>query len=176
MNKRESVKNDLLVFRAQSGDADALAQLVEAWQPRLWAFARVLAGDDETAWDVTQDTWVAVLRHLPRLHDPARFRPWIFRIVRNKAADKVRRGMRQRSVLREHATNRGEESARKRYDIRDALGSLPEPDGSLLALHYFEGFAYEELATILDVPLGTVKSRLHEARKKLRSLLEKDHE
>ncbi len=176
MNTRESVKYELLVLRAQNGDADALVRLVEVWQPRLWAFARVLAGDDETAWDVTQDTWVAVLRDLHRLHDPARFRPWVFRIVRNKSADKARRRNRRRKLLRERALSREKETVREQYDLRDLLGSLPEQDGSLLALHYLEGIAYEELAAILDVPLGTVKSRLHEARKKLRDLLENDHE
>ena len=174
MNSRERITNELLVLRAQAGDSDAMAQLVEHWQPRLWAFARVLMGDDQSAWDVTQDAWLAVVRDLPRLEDPARFRPWIFRIVRNKSADRIRRSQRQRRLLHDYAENASGETAPESGTVRDVLGSLPEKDGSLLALHYIEGFGYEELAAILDVPLGTVKSRLHAARERLRKLLESD--
>ena len=90
MDKEQAIRDEILVLRAQMGEADALAALVQGWQPRLWAFARVLTGDDEAAWDVMQDVWVAMLRDLRRLGAPARFRPWVFRIVRNKSADRIR--------------------------------------------------------------------------------------
>lgn len=175
MNSRESVNDELLVLRAQIGDSDAMAELVESWQPRLWAFARVLMGDDESAWEVMQDVWLAVVRDLRRIEDPARFRPWIFRIVRHKAADKIRWWQRHRSLLREHAANADREIPIETNEVRELLSTLPEQDGSLLALHYLEGFGYEELATILEVPLGTVKSRLHKARQEFKKVLERNH-
>lgn len=174
MDKRDRIRNELLVLRAQAGDSGAMAQLVDEWQPRLWAFARVLAGDDETAWDVMQDVWVSVLRDLRRLQDPTRFRPWIFRIVRNKSADVVRQSGRRQKLIRAQDARPSKEAIPNRVEVHDALSSLPEHDGTLLALHYIEGFAYEELATILDVPVGTVKSRLHAARERLKNLLETD--
>lgn len=173
MNKRESVDQELLVLRSQTGDSDAVTQLVEYWQPRLWVFARTLVGDDESAWDVTQDVWLAVMRDLRRLQDPGRFRPWIFRIVRNKAADKVRGWQRQRRLLREQAAIAGQQIRHETNDVRELLSTMPKPEGSMLALHYLEGIGYEELATILDIPVGTVKSRLYKARQEFRKLLER---
>jgi RNA polymerase sigma factor (sigma-70 family) len=124
MNSRESVTNELLVLRAQTGDSDAMTQLVEHWQPRLWAFARVLMGDDESAWDVTQDVWLAAVRDLRCLQDPARFCPWIFRILRNKGADKIRRWQRQRRLLPEHAVNAGRETTPETSCVWELLCSL----------------------------------------------------
>ncbi|MFA6242897.1 MAG: RNA polymerase sigma factor, partial [Candidatus Hydrogenedentales bacterium] len=174
-NRHEHITNDLLVLRAQDGDSDAIGQLVEHWQPRLWVFARVLTGDDEGAWDVMQDAWLAVIHGLRNLHDPSRFRPWIFRVVRHKAADRIRSRQRQRKLLNEHAASAVREAPPETNEIRDLLGALPEQSGSLLALHYLEGFDYEELAAILEVPLGTVKSRLYKARQDLKTMLERDH-
>ncbi|MBI5093703.1 MAG: RNA polymerase sigma factor [Candidatus Hydrogenedentes bacterium] len=175
MNKREQIDDELLVLRAQTGDSDAMGRLVERWQPRLWAFARVLTGDDEGAWDVMQEVWVAVIGGLPRLEDPARFRPWIFRIVRYKAADRIRSNQRQRKLLRERAANPGQVTTAAANEVRELLSAMPEQDGSLLALHYLEGVDYEELAAILDVPLGTVKSRLYKARQEFKKMLEHGH-
>lgn len=175
MNTQDTVKIDLLVLRAQAGDSESLAQLVDLWQPRLWPFARVLTGDDESAWDVMQETWLAVLRDLQRLQDPARFRPWVFRIVRNKAADRVRHSIQERKALARQTSEAPDECVHPREDMRDLLGAMPEQDASLLALHYLEGVTYEEMAAILEVPTGTIKSRLHAARGRLRAILENEH-
>lgn len=175
MNTKDTVQSELLVLRAQAGDSESLAQLVDLWQPRLWPFARVLTGDDESAWDVMQETWLAVLRDLNHLQDPACFRPWVFRIVRNKAADRVRRCVRERDALARQVPEAPDPQVNPEADIRDLLGALPEQDACLLALHYLEGVTYEEMATILGVPTGTVKSRLHTARGRLRTMLENDH-
>lgn len=175
MNTQDTIRIELLVLRAQAGDSESLAQLVDLWQPRLWPFARVLTGDDESAWEVMQETWLAVLRDLKRLQDPARFRPWVFRIVRNKAADQVRRRIKERKSVERQTLEVPANCAKPREDIRDLLGTLPEQDACLLALHYLEGATYEEMATILGVPTGTIKSRLHAARGRLRATWENEH-
>ena len=175
MDRQVAIRNELLVLRAQAGDGEALAQLVDEWQPRIWAFARVRTGDDESAWEVTQEVWAAVLRDLRRLQAPERFRAWVFRIVQNKSTDRVRRLVRQRRLRRDFEETRKCGGSDGGDDIRDILGSLPEEDASLLALHYLEGFSYEELASIVGVPCGTVKSRLNTARGRLRRLLETEH-
>lgn len=172
MKKAGDIRNDILVLRAQAGEAEALGQLVEIWQPRLWAFSRALTGEDQAAWDITQDVWLAVLRGLPRLQDNSRFKQWVFQIARNKCADKVRRAARRRKFLRQNAPGNQPKMSTAPMDVRDALSALPEQDASVLALHYVEGASYEELAAIFNVPVGTVKSRLHNARTKLRVLWE----
>ncbi len=175
MNTRDEIQSQLLVLRAQSGDSGAMTQLVEQWQPRLWTLARLLSDDDEEAWDVTQETWLAVVRDLHRMNDPTRFRPWVLRILRNKAADKVRRRQRGRSIALDRAAEPAVEVSTDAADVRSLMSALPEQDRELLARHYFEGVEYPELAAMLDVPVGTLKSRLHAARQRLRKLMERDH-
>lgn len=175
MNTQDTVRVELLVLRAQAGDSESLAQLVDLWQPRLWPFARVLTGDDESAWDVIQETWLAVIRNLKHLQEPARFQSWVFRIVRNKAADRVRHNVQERKALASQAQQAADARVAPREDLRDLLGALPEQDACLLALHYLENVSCEEMATILGVPTGTIKSRLHAARGRLRTMLENDH-
>jgi RNA polymerase sigma-70 factor (ECF subfamily) len=175
MNTRDDIQSQLLVLRAQSGDSGAMTRLVEQWQPRLWTLARLLSDDDEAAWDLTQETWLAVVRDLHRMHDPTRFRPWILRILRNKAADKVRRRQRQRTAVVERREEPAMEISTDEADVRSLLSALPEPDRELIARHYFDGVEYPELAAMLNVPVGTLKSRLHAARQRLRKLMERDH-
>ncbi|MBI2422146.1 MAG: sigma-70 family RNA polymerase sigma factor [Candidatus Hydrogenedentes bacterium] len=176
MKTPETIRTESLVLRAQTGDAEGFAELVETWQAGLWSFARVLTGHDESAWDVTQEVWLAVVRELPQLQDPARFPAWIFRIARNKAADLIRRRSRQRAYIQDRADADRMEARNDPIEVRDVLESLPQEEASLLALHYLQGFGYEELAGILGIPLGTVKSRLHKARQTFRARLEQDHE
>ena len=175
MNKREHIDSDLLVLRAQDGSSEAMDRLVTLWQPRLWAFARVLTGDDEEAWDVMQEAWLAMVDGLRRLHDPSLFRPWAFRIVRHKAIDRIRVRQRRRKLESDQAAAAPLVAQPEANRVRDLLAAMPEQTGSLLALHYVEGFDYEELAAILGVPLGTVKSRLFKARQDLRTMLENGH-
>lgn len=151
-----------------------MTQLVERWQPRLWTLARVLTNEND-AWDITQETWLAVVRGIDRLRNPAGFSTWAYRIVRNKAADRIRQRMRQRSVSEEEPAGSTSSPHTDVSDVHAALATLPAADRELLTLHYLEGMQYEELAEILDIPLGTVKSRLYKARERLRTLMEQDY-
>lgn len=83
----EQIADEILVMDCQSGRVGALEILVARWQKRLWRYAYGLTGDTEAAWDVTQDSWLAIIRGISRLNDPARFRSWAYRIVTNKASD-----------------------------------------------------------------------------------------
>ena len=88
----DQIADELLVLGSQAGDTTAWRRLVERWQPRLFAQAFRLAGTREGAADITQESWLAIVRSLRRLDDPARFRFWARRIVANKSADWVRQG------------------------------------------------------------------------------------
>ncbi|MCC6794995.1 MAG: RNA polymerase sigma factor [Candidatus Hydrogenedentes bacterium] len=149
-----------------------MASLVDRWQARLWAFARVLSGNDEAAWEIVQETWVSVVANLDSLHDAARFRTWVFSIARHKYVDSVRKWQRLEQAKTSVSATRAVNATSESGDIRDILGLLPEQDRSILALHYLDGFEYQEMAGILGVPVGTVKSRLHKARTELKSVLE----
>ena len=104
----EIVLDELLVLEAQGGDARALAQLVERWQPRVLRHALALTERQELAADVAQETWIAVAKGIRKLDDPACFPRWVLRVVTNKCADAIRELARRRKLL-EHVA---EESPR----------------------------------------------------------------
>ena len=95
----DQIADELLVLGSQAGDTTAWRRLVERWQPKLFAQALRLAGTREGAADITQESWLAIVRSLRRLDDPARFRFWARRIVANKSADWVRQQQRQRKLM-----------------------------------------------------------------------------
>jgi len=120
-----------------------------------------------------QETWAAAVAGIRRIQDVVAFPRWMFRIVGNKAADRLRRATRQRRL-----TERLEADAEycavspPQHDaIHDAFARLPRDQRALLSLHYVEGFTTAEIAEILGVPQGTVKSRLYHARRALRQIM-----
>lgn len=83
----DDVYDELLVLRCQEGDQDALDELVARWQRRLFDHARRLTQQTDAAWDVVQEAWMAIVRGIGRLQDPASFRPWAYRIVTFKCTE-----------------------------------------------------------------------------------------
>lgn len=177
MNAGRDIDDALLLLRAQNGDAQAFADFVSRWHDRLCEHARRLTGQRAAADDVVQETWIAVLAGLGRLADVDAFRTWVYRILSRKAADWVRRRQRQRRLGRafaEQAVSVSDSKNRSEQieSLDDALKLLAPPLRHAVLLHYVEQFSVEEVAGILGIPRGTVKSRLHNARKQLRALME----
>jgi RNA polymerase sigma factor (sigma-70 family) len=176
MRIADDIYDQWLVLRAQDGDAATLAELVDRWQPRLLRHAIRLTGTSDGAADVTQLTWVAIIGGLHRLNDPACFRRWAFRIVGNKAADFVRSRQRDRtqttSLLAEPADPcPGELLSTKEDEIallQTTLRQLSPEHRAVLSLFYVENMSLIEIAEVVGAPLGTVKSRLHYARSRLK--------
>lgn len=183
MSRRERINDELLVLRCQEGDSAAFAALVDRWQPRLWRHAWRLTGEENAAWDVLQEAWIAVSRGLRRLEDPAAFPAWAYRIVSRKCHDWIRREQRRRRAVGTYAQEMRPQEEQppaddsRADDLRQALRRLPGQDRAILALRYEEEFSTAEIGEILRIPPGTVKSRLHYARERLRKYLEEnDHE
>lgn len=172
----ESVYDELLVLRAQAADADAFAELFSRWNPRLTAYAFRLTGRRDAAQDAVQETWLAILRGLDRLEDPARFPAFAHRIATRRCADWTRRVVRDRRALASaceaNARETGAELASDTHRLRDALARIPVAFRVAVTLHYLHDLSVAEIAGLLGVPAGTVKSRLHDAREKLRSALD----
>ncbi len=179
LRSAHDIQDELLVYRCQDGEADALRELVERWHGRLFAHAFRLTGQREEAADAVQDAWLAIVRGIRRLDDPARFRSWAYRIVTYKAIDRVRRAQRQRKTLRvaaESSEVERIESRAEQTDEMDALrAGLSELSGdrrAILTMFYLESMPMSEIAVALGIPVGTVKSRLHHARLTLKETLE----
>jgi RNA polymerase sigma-70 factor (ECF subfamily) len=166
----EQLVDEILVMDAQSGRVQAMEMLVARWQKRLWRYACRLTGDAEAAWDVTQEAWLGIVRGITRLGDPARFRPWAFRIVTNKTRDWIKKNSVPRQPPATPAEKTGRQHGDTTDDLQQILTRLPERSRTVLTLYYLEEFSLSEVARILRVPKGTVKSRLHTARAEFKRL------
>ncbi len=172
-------------MRCQDGELDAFRELVDLWQSRLFRFVYRLTENREACADVTQECWLAVVKGIRRLDDPSLFRAWLFRIASNKSVDWIRREQRTRKTSDELSAEVKAESINLVDDIgaddtideitqlRRALRKLPAEQRKILNLRYLEGIKTDEIARLLEIPAGTVKSRLYHARISLRELIEK---
>jgi RNA polymerase sigma-70 factor (ECF subfamily) len=182
MSQKERLNDELLVLRCQEGDAEAFELLVGRWQQRLWRHAWRLTGDETAAWDVIQEAWIGISRGINRLADPAAFGAWAYQIVSNKCRDSVRRDRRRRDAAETYSEwirqqEQGAAVAEEQHNsVKEALEQLPGPDRAILSLRYEEQFDTAEIACVLGIPEGTVKSRLFHARQRLRRYLENDDE
>jgi len=174
-----SALDDYLVVECQLGSTEAFRALVHRWQGPLARRARDLTGDREAALDVVQESWIAVVRGLHGLRDPAHFRSWALRIVANKARDWIRREQSRRRTAGKLALDAAspappEQSHVDLERVRTGLAALEPSQRMILRRHYLEGRSVAEIATELGLPMGTVKSRLFNARNELRHRLEED--
>lgn len=170
MKSSEHIIDELLVLRSQDGDRQAFEELVARWQERLWRHARLLTGDQDAAWDALQETWLAIVKGLKRLNDPAAFPKWAYKIVNDRCVDWIRRQQRQRKFEDQPPEDHRPDDLQG--SLRLAMEHLPVEQRALISLHYAEGYGMAEIAEILGIPEGTVKSRLFAAREQLRKLME----
>jgi RNA polymerase sigma-70 factor (ECF subfamily) len=171
----EQLVDEILVMDCQSGNVKALDMLVSRWQKRLWGYAYRLTGDYEVAWDITQDSWLGIIKGLRRLNDSASFKVWAYRIVTNKANDwrRMTRSVKTSSIEElPDGELAGEESA----GVRELLDKLDMSKRVVLSLYYFEQLSVAEIGEALKIPNGTVKSRLHNARKEFKELWQQSAE
>lgn len=175
----EQIADEWLVLSAQSGSATAMEALVRRWQPRLLAHARQVTGRTDVASDVVQEAWLAIMRSLEKLRDPAAFRSWAYRIVHARAVDWVRKNKRQRDVLEDQAPDEipaplesQHATGDKRPALAAAIEKLAAKQRVLLRMFYLERMRVREISAALGMPVGTVKYQLFQLRQQLKSLME----
>jgi RNA polymerase sigma-70 factor (ECF subfamily) len=171
----------LLVLRCQAGDEEAFAQLVERYQPGLrYYLGKMLFGVCE-ADDVLQEVWLEVYRSIARLNDADAFRAWLYQVARRRAIKLFRRRRLQFESLEDVGSDElGAEAdafaAEEVRGVHRALDELPAAQREVLVLRYVEGMSYEEIARVVDCEVGTVRSRLHYAKRAVRIRLERKAE
>jgi len=173
--------DDILVRRCQSGDRDAFGLLVRRYAGRAVGGATVLLGNRDDALDASQEAFIRAWRNIRRFNGRSRFYTWYAALMRNVCLSRLRR-RRRRGTMAELAA---EPPARadqwdpavlaERNEQIDrlwrAIGALPLHHREVIDLSHFQHLSYRQIAEALDVPLGTVMSRLHNARKALRDTL-----
>lgn len=178
MNK-DKIFDELLILKCHEGDTKAFRLLIKRWNKKLIYFACKFTHDVESAQDVVQNSWIAIHKGLHKLQDPSKFTTWAFRITYNKSMDALRSSRNKNEVaLNDQADF---EEVKEEDDswntISDLLKKLPEQHKLILTLFYLEQQSVKQIASVLKLPEGTVKSRIFYARELLkRKYKEVNHE
>jgi RNA polymerase sigma-70 factor (ECF subfamily) len=162
-----------LLMRAQQGDAVAVERLIELYQDTIYSMAVSFTRDPHQAEDLAQEAWIKILRGLPRFRHDSKFSTWLYRITMNTFLNATRAVKREQEVVGSLA---GESEAAAPHveatlDVHEAVRALPEEFRSVVLLRYVADLSYKEIASVLELPLGTVQSRLKRALDKLESSL-----
>lgn len=155
-------------------------QLLKIWYPKLLRYSARQLSDSDAAKDVVQDTLVLIAKKIRKLKDPVAFPKWAYQILHRRGVDYQRSEMRRRSrearcaqpegTLPESANPENEVDAKQ--SVKVAIAELDSDSYTVVHLYYLHDLSLREIATICSIPVGTVKSRLHTARGKLKRLLE----
>ncbi len=190
----QKLSNHDLILRCQEGTSPnrpAFSELLKRYQSHVDKILYHLAPDWSDRADLAQEVWIRVYRNINRLHDPVKFRGWLSRIATNLFYDELRKRKRVRYPLSLDAPRAmddgeiewevacdgpgpNEDLATKEFydQLNRAIADLPEAFRTTIVLREIEGLAYEEIAQITKVSLGTVKSRIARARAKLQIVLQ----
>lgn len=181
-----------LVTRAKQGDQDAFAQLVEANQNRIYSLTLRMTGHPEDAADLAQDAFLRAWRTLPSFQGDSSFSTWLYRLASNLCIDFLRQEKRKKANLTVMSLDDDEDSPSaeipdrrfapenelQRKELRHAVGQallqLSDEHRQVLVLREADGLSYTEIAELLNLEEGTVKSRIARARLSLRNILQKD--
>jgi len=160
------------IQRCRHGEIDAFRHLVHRYQRRALAHARALTGSDADAADMVQSAFLDAFRELERFDQTREFYPWFYVLLRNRCFKQWRRTAdRGANVTLDEITTRDVAPVEELYDLRTALHRLEPKDREVLVLKHLDGWTYDELAERLEIPRGTVMSRLFHARRRLKELL-----
>lgn len=177
-----SENEQLPVREARSGDAAAWNALFKRYQLPLYSYVFELVHEKQLSLDIVQETFVNAARHLGTLRDDRKFGSWLFGIAHQKCVQRWRtKYLDEISLNTEMSDYADEGDSPAEWLIRreeeeafmNTIEQLPAAQRATLVLHFIEEFSLEDIAAITEIPLGTVKSRLHFAKKTLRKLLEK---
>ncbi|MBJ7304592.1 MAG: sigma-70 family RNA polymerase sigma factor [Gemmataceae bacterium] len=194
-NTPERSDEELLkLFRA--GNASAFDALVHRYEGELFGYLNRYLRNRELAEDTFQTTFMTVYQKAETFEEGKRFKPWLYAIATNQAIDASRKRKRRQTISLENEWDSGESSAKagslrdvlesnnekpdssammdeKKVQVRQAIDTLPENLRQVLLLAYFHEFKYQEISEVLEIPLGTVKSRLHAALEKFQQSWER---
>ena len=172
-----------LIRRSQKGDGEAFGQIIERYKSKLFNLAYGMIGDRSEADDLAQEVFIKAYYALPKFQFRSEFGTWLYRIAVNHVRDYLRKNKHRLDELSIHALGETIPGAagttyedkqleeRRRTLVQAALRRLPDKYRTILALRDMQGMPYEEIAHILSLSPGTVDSRLHRARRKLREKL-----
>ncbi|MBN1972733.1 MAG: RNA polymerase sigma factor [Sedimentisphaerales bacterium] len=172
MDEKQQLYTEILVIRSQQGEKEAFELLVELWQKPLLTFALRYLKQESEALDAVQETWITVIKKLKKLKETSLFTSWLFRILTNKCIDRIRKKQNEEKLI--NNANPKSETSKTTYeneDLEQALQKLPDEHKTLIIMRFGQGLQVGQIAALLNIAEGTVKSRLHRALARLREML-----
>jgi RNA polymerase sigma-70 factor (ECF subfamily) len=177
---KQILESAILVTRCQRGERDAFAGIVRLWERPLFYYLRRLAPSEADTWDVLQDTWLRVFRAIKTLRDPRTLPAFLYKTARNVALARLRLGAEPEREPAHAETGAAPDYAFIAFDdaeqVHHTLDQLPLAQREALTLYFLQDLTIDEIAEVLGVPPGTVKSRLHYAKSAVRRIIEKGDE
>ena len=176
LSDRQLLESALLTVRYQRGDRKTFEGIVQLWEPSLFYYLRRLAPSEADAWELLQETWLKLFRSLGSLRDPQAFPAFLYKTARNTALSRLRkRGLAEveNDAGEVHDESAGDDISAfdNAEEVHRALDQLPLLQREALTLYFLEDLSLDEMAALLEVPLGTVKSRIHNAKAAMRNIL-----
>lgn len=171
----EKAQIEILVIDAKQGDEKAFTALCQYFHPALLRFAYKLCSNETLAHDAVQNSWIKITKSLHQLQDPRAFRSWLYQAVRWQTVDLIRKNTKEINMLVDEGIDElvieTNENVNNNEDLSIHLNKLPDIDKQAIHLFYLEEMSLEEIAIVLDKPIGTIKSRLNRARFTLKKLM-----
>ena len=175
LNSPDKIFDELLLLRYQDGDKKALELLIKRWNPKIMNYAIRNTGDYQGAEDVAQEVWISMLKGYQQIRNFRKIGTWLLGVTHNKSVDWIKKNpkpINQQPGENIESPNENKEEQINR--MRQALTQLNMDQQNVLSLFYLEGFTLHEIADILDISIGTVKSRLFYARESLKKQIQKE--
>jgi len=169
----EQAKIELLVMDAKQADEQAFTELFQYFNPGLLRFSYKICKNEQLAHDAVQNAWIRITKSLKQLQDPRAFKSWIYQTTRWLTLDLIKYQAKE-SVLQVDTSIDDLVDIQNEYDdtLLLYINELPEIDKCTIHLFYLEQMSLQEVSLILEIPIGTVKSRLNRARKLLKQKIE----
>ncbi|MTI80095.1 MAG: sigma-70 family RNA polymerase sigma factor [Firmicutes bacterium] len=161
--------DELLVKKAVKGDSASFLKLSKQYQNGLYRTAYGMLGNEHDAADAVQETLLKAYRDLNKLRNPQQFKSWFYRILVNRCIDIMRQRQRTTPVEEVWIPDTVENNVEASMDISQAVSKLDEEHRAVVVLRFFQDMKVNDIALVLNCPVGTVKSRLYRALKKLKS-------
>ena len=176
MNDSSKTFDGLLVLQYRSGKKQALGLLVDRYHKKLCRHSFGYTNDINASQDIVQDCWSIMIRKIDNLNEPNRFGGWAFRIVTRRSLDFVRKKKREMEKINSYPDLQNEDNPKSEEEslinnLQSMIRVLPKDQQVVLRLFYTEEYSLKEISEILEISVGTVKSRLFHAREKLKTIL-----
>ncbi len=179
MNKNQNPTDRFLILQYRAGNTAVVAVLVKRYHKIFCKKAFWITKDKETAKDIAQESWIIIMKKLHTLENLDRFKSWAFRIIYTKAIDAVKnrnkesKNLASVGIIESDRPSSEEDHKLLQIALLKAIRQLPKEKQDIIRLFYAEEYSIQEISAFLEIPVGTVKSRLFKAREKLKSLLKK---